>query len=455
LGIRRAGRTTSLDKILQSREASPVAGVENIGDLRYLKELELCSWFQRLRPSREICRSAGEVCKGNLEEWILSYWFDGAEDSRSFTSDEKFELEQLVEEVARWCGLSEVRRAMRMPDRMDWNCKNPTLRCFRLRSDPFPAVHRPLFVYFFTAVAAPLIGHRSLLNLGFRPYRSGSTEYWLRPPSPNVAWMQGREGCRPHLTAGKRPIVFCHGIGTGPAMCLPFLQLLAQTLGTEHTLFLVDTAAVSMRFADEVPGAREMASNMVDMLEVWGFKHAHFVGHSFGSFLLAWMLRYQPSYVAKCTFIDPVCFLVLKVLVEGHELQQVKSDMSMDTMEMGMKYFVMTELFVCNLMCRCFFWEESQIDMEDLAGKDTLIILESEDQLVPTRSVQRLVFAERKRRAYCSDGQEGAKLDVTWIDGQPHAGFLVDAEANMEVIERLHSFHDARPATVHRIPGTA
>jgi hypothetical protein len=225
-------------------------------------------------------------------------------------------------------------------------------------------------------------------------------------------------------------------------MCLPFLQLLAQTVGNENPLFLVDTAAVSMRFADDVPGAREMASNMVDMLEVWGFKHAHFVGHSFGSFLLAWMLRYQPGYVAKCTFIDPVCFLVLKVLVEGHELQQVKSDMRMDTMEMGIKYFVMTELFVCNFMCRCFFWEESQIDMEDLAGKDALIILESEDQIVPVRSVQRLVYAERRRRRAClNGGRDGAKLDIMCVDGQPHAGFLVDAEANMEVTERLHSFH--------------
>lgn len=234
-------------------------------------------------------------------------------------------------------------------------------------------------------------------------------------------------------------------------MCLSFLLLLAQTVGYEHPLFLVDTAAVSMRFADDVPGAREMASNMVDMLEVWGFKHAHFVGHSFGCFLLAWMLRYQPSYVVKCTFIDPVCFLVLKVLVEGHELQQVKSDMRMDTIEMATKYFVMTELFVCNLMCRCFFWEESQIDMEDLASKDVLIILESEDQLVPTRSVQRLVFAERRRRRVCcNEGRDGAKLDVMWIDGQPHAGFLVDAEANMEVTERLHSFHNERAASFDR-----
>ena len=36
---------------------------------------------------------------------------------------------------------------------------------------------------------------------------------------------------------------------------------------------------------------------MANVLKVWGFRHAHFVGHSFGSFLVSWMLRYQPKYV--------------------------------------------------------------------------------------------------------------------------------------------------------------
>ena len=30
-------------------------------------------------------------------------------------------------------------------------------------------------------------------------------------------------------------------------------------------------------------------------------------------------------------------------------------------MEIAIKYFVTTELFVCNFVCRCFFWEESHL----------------------------------------------------------------------------------------------
>ena len=81
----------------------------------------------------------------------------------------------------------------------------------------------------------------------------------------------------------------------------------------------------------------------------------------------------------------------------GHELQQVRHDTGMDPrpggnlgvrvhkacvwdthshcrrlayrtralctrMEIVLKYFVMTELFTCNFVCRCFFWEESHLD---------------------------------------------------------------------------------------------
>eukprot|EP00928_Gymnodinium_smaydae_P032182 TRINITY_DN23375_c1_g1_i2.p1 TRINITY_DN23375_c1_g1~~TRINITY_DN23375_c1_g1_i2.p1 ORF type:complete len:217 (-),score=43.82 TRINITY_DN23375_c1_g1_i2:233-883(-) len=199
---------------------------------------------------------------------------------------------------------------------------------------------------------------------------------------------------------------------------------------------------------DNVPGAREVAANMVDMLEVWGFSQAHFVGHSFGSFLLSWMLRYQKSYVIRCTFLDPVCFLVLKVLAEGHELQQVRSDLTMDLMELGIKYFVMTELFVCNFVCRCFFWEESMLDLQDLEGIEALIVLESEDNIVPTHSVHRLVLSERaRRRSQRPSDSEGdfhddeMILGIEWVEGQPHAGFLFDAQACQQVCTRLSDFH--------------
>jgi len=434
-GISPGRRSLSVESLLHSREAaSPgMLSKKDANELQCLKHLELCSWFRQRSRTGEICADAKEIWRGNIEEWVLSYWFDGAESPRALSEDEFAELQELVDGVVQWAGLGDGSSA--------WRGRNDNLRCFRLRNDPFPAVHRPLFVYTLTAFVGPSIGHRSLLNFGFRPYRSGSAEYWFRPPCPGEGWAKGHSGDRPHKNKDwHHPVVFCHGIGIGPTMCLPFLQLLVQGLGEDHPLFLVDMGPISMRFSDDVPCAREFAANLVDMLEVWGFKRAHFIGHSFGTFLLSWMLRYQRSYVEKCTFIDPVCFLLLKVLVEAHSIQ-TKVDTRADTMEMGIKYFVLTELFVCNFVCRCFFWEESQLDMQDLDGVQALLVLESDDNLVPTHSVQRLVMAELVRRGHSGPSPRQPGLDVLWIDGQPHAGFLVDAAVNREVNAKLVAFH--------------
>lgn len=230
-------------------------------------------------------------------------------------------------------------------------------------------------------------------------------------------------------------------------MCLSFLQRLVQNLGQDNPIFVVDLSSISMRFVDEVPGSAEVTTNMVNMLKVWGFEKAHFMGHSFGTFVLAWMLRYQRAAVERISFIDPVCFLTLRVFKECHELQQLRWDSAMNTMEMGIKYFVLTELFVCNFVCRCFFWEESNLDMRDLEGVNALVVLEADDVIVQTHSVRRLVLADQQRRARKATSlAEASSLELLWLEGHPHAGFLVDTEANKELTARLQSFHSKQIA---------
>lgn len=121
---------------------------------------------------------------GNIEEWVLSYFFDGAESASELQSSEVTELEDLVNAVASWAGLP-------LPEHLaSWAGKNPGastrdsdgflafgrrfegffegfaaetsgLKCFRMRNDPFPAIHRPLMAYVTTAFVAPAFGHQA------------------------------------------------------------------------------------------------------------------------------------------------------------------------------------------------------------------------------------------------------------------------------------------------------
>ena len=53
------------------------------------------------------------------------------------------------------------------------------------------------------------------------------------------------------------------------------------------------------------------------MLDRLGYEVAHFVGHSFGTAVLAWIARKQPSRVASLAFLDPICFLLYRPTVVG------------------------------------------------------------------------------------------------------------------------------------------
>lgn len=43
-----------------------------------------------------------------------------------------------------------------------------------------------------------------------------------------------------------------------------------------------------------------------------GSSGAHFIGHSFGTIVLAWLVNKRPDLVKHATFLDPVCFLLMK-----------------------------------------------------------------------------------------------------------------------------------------------
>lgn len=80
--------------------------------------------------------------------------------------------------------------------------------------------------------------------------------------------------------------------------------------------------------------------------------------------------------------------------------------------------------------------------MRDLEGINAFVVLEADDLIVQTHSVRRLVLADQQRRARkAANLAEASSLELLWLEGQPHAGFLVDTEANKELTTRLQSFH--------------
>mmetsp|Transcript_51586 Transcript_51586/g.111887 ORF Transcript_51586/g.111887 Transcript_51586/m.111887 type:complete len:196 (+) Transcript_51586:2-589(+) len=163
-----------------------------------------------------------------------------------------------------------------------------------------------------------------------------------------------------------------------------------------------------MRIHEDVPSSLEMVACLSDMLASWEVPCAHFVGHSFGSLLLAWMARQAKHLVSMLTFIDPVCFLLIKPDVCYNFMYRKPTDPT----QLLINYFLAKELFIAHSLSRNFFWFQNLLWPEDLS-MPALVVLAGHDSIVPAHSIRRYLVAYKQRH-----GAENLK--VLWFPDLGH-----------------------------------
>lgn len=107
-------------------------------------------------------------------------------------------------------------------------------------------------------------------------------------------------------------VVFCHGIGIGAWTYMPLLYQLIQRY-PHRDVFVPEFDYVSMRLSEYVPSARQNASGVRLMLAEYGHETAVLMGHSYGTFVVSYCLRFATRIVEHVILIDPVCFLIHQV----------------------------------------------------------------------------------------------------------------------------------------------
>lgn len=293
----------------------------------------------------------------------------------------RLELVQLVDEGAKWAGVEFPRGY------------NPHVQAMRLTMDPIPSEHRPLVYYIVTALAMPIVNNYNLENLGFRRHRSGTLWYWLR---------RGRG------RSAQPPIVFCHGVGVNLLPYVHFISELLRQMPKGKDIFLVSLPHISMRIKEDVPSSPEMVACLRDMLLSWDYTSAHFVGHSFGSIVVAWMCRNAQETVAVATFLDPVCFLLIKPDVCYNFMYRQPETAT----QLLMHYFVARELYIAHSLSRNFFWYQNLLWPEELQVP-CMVMLSGEDSIVPAHSVRRYLTGWIER-------QKGNSFRLLWFPNMGH-----------------------------------
>ena len=293
----------------------------------------------------------------------------------------------------------------------------------RLRWVPYPLVLYAAFA------AMDLAARLALRLLGFRHHATpgGTLSYFHRP---------ARKG-----TAPPPPVVLLPGIGIGPAGYVPLLLRVLCADGA--AAFLVELPHVAAgRLHGGVPEEDAASAALLAMLRSHGEASARWVAHSYGSFVLAWLLRHADkrakAAVRSAVLLDPAAVLVafphvlhgavyrrplepplaVQACASGGAAAAARSRLGKlrASARLAMAYAVTKEAHIALAVQRHTFWPSASLWLDDLpAGCTVTVALSDGDVLLPTREVAAYAAAMGARSA-----AHGVSIDVLWLQGHQH-----------------------------------
>jgi len=300
--------------------------------------------------------------------------------------------------------------------------------------------------------------------MGFIKLRSGSLTYWYRAGKGST----------------KLPLFFCHGLGVGVFSYAPVIAALVKG-DPSRCILCIELGHISMRPVETQAGPTELVNSIQNLLRAHDVSKIHLVGHSFGTIVCAWLVRFAPKHlIHRITFLDPVCWLLCKHDIAYNFLYRAATTPG----ELLMQWFVGQELYIAHTLSRNFHWQDNIVWPEALSCPTT-VVLSSEDHIVPSHTINRYLRSWNKRllrarapkspqvQAQSDMGDTRGKIsphlsrdppvslgpdvcasssslspsasldakviDIEWLEGCGHAGFLVHREAFGRVMALLHA----------------
>jgi pimeloyl-ACP methyl ester carboxylesterase len=370
----------------------------NKEELLEMKRTEVQGWFQKV--------PLADIQEGNFKEWLG--WVCYVQRYPSLTAQERQVCDRIYQEVEEWL---EIRFSpginMKISEHMLTTHLNP------LRVYAFPAIF-----YFSIQIVLAKFQDMQLKYLNFGKHACGSLTYWYRP-------------------GHGLPLVVCHGLGINLLPYLIFVRTLLANGFEGRPIFLLSFTHISMHVDERVPSSAETVACIKDLLDRWDFKGAHFIGHSFGTVVLAWMLRRARERVHCCTFIDPIVFLLYKPTLMYNFFYRAP----VNPTQQLIRDFIARELFTCHSIQRSWFWHESFLEFRDLRDLYTVVVLSAQDCLIPVDAIRRSLELYKMRFSIDSEliwleskkyGWEHAELNF----GSPGArgwALVVDRMRSMEL----------------------
>ncbi|GAB5356287.1 hypothetical protein AAMO2058_000277600 [Amorphochlora amoebiformis] len=314
---------------------------------------------------------------------------------------------------------------------------NPHVKCMRNSIDPVKTEYRPLLFYF-AIWFQNIFSYGVIRALGYKCKQAGPTRYWWRPGSPD---------------SKAQPVVFLHGIGVGISQNLPLLRKLHK----DREVFLVELPWVCLRLGETPPAPDEFVRTIELMLSNHGRWNAGacFIGHSYGTCAIAWVLRTRPQLVRSMVLIEPVCLLLFSYHVCYNFLYNPNNKLWGRTA----MWLAGSEMSVAYALTRHFWWQSNTLLVSDFP-KYASIFLSADDFIIPSKYIRKWLSLHPRCNEYtgktpCGEEEKGpspsthlryeeegshgpkSRIIVDWLERVDHGFALVWRYIHTRVQQRL------------------
>ena len=297
-------------------------------------------------------------------------------------------------------------------------------------AEPLNWLHFPLFLYVGLA-AIRLVGHTFFRLAGFQHHTVGTVSYYRRPAT---AAGSPASSCL--------PLVLLPGVGIGVGGYIP--MLLTSLLRPDSDMFVVELSHVTAgQMQGCVPAESDVVAAILSMLAAHSHKSARFLCHSYGTFVMAWLLREAAGrgVVHSLLLMDPVALLVAfphtthgavyrrmlepplteALCSSGAVEQQSRLAAAASSAQLlrrlGVTLYFMREAHIALVLQRHVHWPSYSLWLEDIpAACPVTVALSTCDALVPTREVASYLASRPDRR-----------VGVFWLHAHEHGEVVYNA----------------------------
>ncbi len=189
-------------------------------------------------------------------------------------------------------------------------------------------------------------------------------------------------------------VIFLHGLGLGITPYLSYIRELKETCNLIVPIFPnisnMENVGTFCKMKEEnfFPSYNTIREDFKDLLDYHKMRSADVISHSFGTIVLGIMMRdeHLARRLNKKVFMDPVCFIDGSYKIFRYINEQGNSD---DSIVNGVfNLLVYNDIYVRYVSQRYLYGPEFWVlDYNQLNNNKSLIVLSTDDNLVPSSSI--------------------------------------------------------------------